>query len=364
MQSECILVLDFNNKSDYMKSIIKFLRETILFILFITVSSSCEKEKIPIQTGDNQRLCPFHYIKDFPVVEIELMGKKVLCRYVDGLYILEGDIVIKNDNDTLQEDKSQKAAMPDSWEGGPYNKWAQGKVFYYNPIPQNIFDDVDRAIKEISNKTGVLFIPLSTPESKKQIGAIYGSIEFVANNLDYSLIGRQGYNQKVNLIPGNKNALHEICHALGLMHEHSRPDNEITLNPNYTGIELHPDYRVWGVQFLYSSPFDIESVMMYPCWAGAFNNASQFYSLSKTQQKQFASIRKRNGDIYRDPSQTKLSSSDVSVLNQMYPKQNYIDPDVIIYQNNIHPTATSCVLKGEVIYAGKPVGTQYGICYR
>jgi hypothetical protein len=74
-------------------------------------------------------------------------------------------------------------------------------------------------------------------------------------------------------------------------------------------------------------------------------------------------IRKINGSTYPAPLITQLSQGDKDVINQMYPSSD-ATPDIIIHEKDIQPTTNSCELTGELIYAGSPGVTQYGICYK
>lgn len=61
--------------------------------------------------------------------------------------------------------------------------------------------------------------------------------------------------------------LHEIGHALGLIHEQSRPDRDNYVNIYWTSIYsyYHPQFELsdYSSAKLYGSPYDVGSVMHY-----------------------------------------------------------------------------------------------------
>ena len=332
---------------------------------FFLAFSACNNIIVDDDTGiQSEGNSPHDWVKDFPFVETEYMGEKIWCRYVDGLYIIQGDIIIKDDNDTTaQNDMMPRAARP----VGVHELWEKGKVYYHLPIPPDIFSDVIMAMTTIENATNrnIKFIPLYTLEAQYYGYLKGGAIKFVANpNLSNSYVGRRtvSYSQPVNIIPGSYHALHEICHALGLMHEHSRPDRDqhveidtANIDPKYRSSDgKYHDFDNWGtiysIQINPYSDFDIGSVMMYAHNAGSRNGQSTI-------------IWKKGSNPYPPPPIFQLSDGDINVINQMYPYRPVVEPDVVTYSYRI-TTSNSCELGGELIYAGVPAITEYGFLYR
>ncbi|MDR2144936.1 MAG: hypothetical protein LBE91_00545 [Tannerella sp.] len=345
--------------------------------LTIKATSTVDNSKSGTATVKIYEYQNFHepYPENVEIVEITFMGEKIKCCYINGQYIIQGDIILQDDNQNV-EINSLNTITPRAATITDYQTWSQGKVFHYSEIPNdNINKGIREAIKEIQDKTNtVKFIELKTEEAKKYKKT--NLIKFVPipssdpDQRNRSYIGWRSFGNTIWLKDPDA-SLHEICHALGLIHEHSRPDrvNNIIIWRNNMDISdeiFDIDYNIDGTlaKMIPSSKFDFKSVMMYDSYSHA---KSKDFCVPFTKCEK-ATITDKDGKTYADPSKIKLSDNDVQVLNQMYHQQN-ATPDVFIHPdngNNIHPTENSCLLSGELIYEGFPANylTEYGICYR
>jgi hypothetical protein len=333
------------------------------------IQNGIEVETIDISEIDSIKFVVIDQHKNFyedctegsEVVEIEHMGEKILCNYVNGLYIIQGDIIIKDDNieiDTnLTEGMNRKAAMATGT-----NLWTEGKVYYHysHAIPPTwsalIASEITPAMYKISaiNKN-IKFIPLYTDEAIEY--RKNRRIVFVANTdtNNSSNVGMQKNAQILYLDINFPSALHEICHAIGLEHEHSRPDRDKYININYSNIrdEAKYNFNKFNTMKYYSptSELDLASIMIYP----SYNTfAIDITKPTMTEKNGFIFCAQRAG----------LTYNDIHVINQMYPKLPIVSPDIIIHNKNIQPTINSCELTGELIYEGDPKVSVFGICYR
>src|SRR4051812_6634189 len=101
----------------------------------------------------------------------------------------------------------------------------------------------------------------------------YLVIKKPASGSSNSAIGMQGGPQVININAGYK-SLHELGHALGLIHEQSRSDRDSYVNmqwANVNGGNTNHDFKLeTGSQNLTS--YDLRSVMHYPApatgWGG------------------------------------------------------------------------------------------------
>lgn len=146
----------------------------------------------------------------------------------------------------------------------------QDKVVYFvfasnvSLEDQNIIYD---AMYEWENACNILF----------RVGQGSGDyIEIIIGNGSYSNLGRIGGKQTLSLsIAGwNKGTvMHELGHALGMLHEHQHPmrDNYIIVNERNIQIPARDQFDIWPYGYA-SSKFDFDSIMMYGSYAYSRNN--------------------------------------------------------------------------------------------
>lgn len=143
-----------------------------------------------------------------------------------------------------------------AWRAGA-NLWYSGLVPYsINPDLANT-TAIEDAIKELEDRTNLRFVrhylePDWIRYSKQTLGN--------AN----SKVGRVGGEQFVNASRSAVGTLiHESCHAVGIMHEHQRPDRDeyITFHPENAG-GSEDNYELLDAEDM-SVDYDIESIMHY-----------------------------------------------------------------------------------------------------
>ena len=161
----------------------------------------------------------------------------------DGFAIWQGDIIIGRDGEIAASPAELATSAPGPLRGvvigadGGNNRWPGGVIPYTinagNPPTQSI---VDGAIDWIEDQTpGITLVPRS------------GEADYVTfQNASgcSSEIGRVGGQQFINLkvndgvtLCTTGNAAHEILHALGQFHEHTRCDRDSFVTIDYAEIE-------------------------------------------------------------------------------------------------------------------------------
>lgn len=133
-------------------------------------------------------------------------------------------------------------------------------------------------------------------------------VRFVTGSGNHSAVGRQTGEQIVSLKPGASTgtALHEICHALGLWHEHCRPDRDehVTIVRDNVLAGCMPQFAIQDAHAAASGPYDHGSIMHY--------GPSEF-----SDPPGATTIRTRSGQPI---GQRKgLSPGDVAALRALYP---------------------------------------------
>ena len=331
-----------------------------VFLAIGLTLSGCYKDNQPeIELGDEIHL----FYPNVENVTIQYLGKTISCQKINGKFIFQGDIIVGND---AASTKAAEMAEP----GWNIQLWWEGKIYYV--ITENADnqykDAVSDAMRHISTNTNVKFIELKTPivqmnwELEKK-----SYIKFITTDKgNWSYVGMLSSEQKKAMgiekqdimITDTKSGIviHELGHALGLMHEHSRSDRD-----KY--VEITVKEKPWHWFFMTEDEFQ--------------RNIMQTFEMGKYSEFDFGSImmyppaivvkeiiRKKDGTSYRDSYQrTRLSEKDIEAINKMYPKQ-IVSPDIIINEytselinDNVYRAT------GELIYEGDPAITERGIQY-
>lgn len=156
-----------------------------------------------------------------------------------------------SDIDNVNSPSSQYA-----WPNGviPY---AIDESLIYHPM---LISSINEAINQFHIETPIKFIPYRQNEDMQDF-ILFTFHPFITD----SAIGRQGDKQEIRLSPEARkgNVMHEIMHALGFHHEHSRidRDNFISVNMQKVKPEERENYTTIGCPL---GRYDTESIMHYP----------------------------------------------------------------------------------------------------
>jgi len=219
-------------------------------------------------------------------------GLPVQYALVDGLPMMEGDIILRLD------DPSQAGlAVNDRrflWKGGvvPF------EVDRNLPASIRVYD----AVKHWESVTRLRFVERSSANASQYPDYIF----FQPGSGCSSYVGQIGGRQPINLALAcsTGSTIHEIGHAVGLWHEHSRADRDDFVTVVYENIipamafnfNKHiSDGRDIGL-------YDYDSIMHYPRWA--FSRNGQDTIIPKQE---------------RDIGQRKtLSQGDIDAVHELY----------------------------------------------
>ncbi len=238
---------------------------------------------VSVAAQDNPAL-KYEYAPDKPgeIRSADIKGKKFIYRVVDGLAVIEGDMILGLVEDVEEKIKKAKddSLSPQSFGAtdflGNYLFWPNGQINYSidTGFSSSQRASINEAIEHWQDATMLRFHPRS---SGARI-VFRPASESCTSNVGYPTAGIGVTN--TNLEPGCNlaNIIHEVGHAVALNHEHSRCDRDNFIgvfSGRATGQEGNLDrYCSSGAQ---QSTYDGYSVMHYPKWAFAKNFDACYY---------------------------------------------------------------------------------------
>lgn len=241
-------------------------------------------------------------------------NKNLFYTEIDTFKVFEGDILLsknivsfleKEKKDTLNlESKSQKIKSAPAVLS---NRWTNSTVNFKISLSTRR-DDILWAINHIRSNTNIEFTE----------NASGNYVDFVESDGCSSYIGMTGGRQLIRLASGcgRGSIVHEICHALGVFHEQSRPDRNNHVIINWGNIESGKENNFETELAHNYGNFDFGSIMMYNSWA--FNPpGSSLPTITKLDGSTFGAQR------------IALSATDINALRDMY-----IGPNMLRIKNS------------------------------
>ncbi|MBP6218299.1 MAG: M12 family metallopeptidase, partial [Oligoflexales bacterium] len=222
----------------------------------------------------------------------------VLANQYEDRWVTQGDVLVDEKKLVAKIEDSQAAIM----KLEPVDYWAMNIVPYeIDPVLDS--DLIQKAVAAINKQTNIRFV-----ERNSEKDSVYFRLHSEKACLSY--LGKQGGEQDILINPeacDYGSILHEMMHAIGFIHEHSREDRDSYVDIHWDQIQegakeqfqkLSSD--VWKP----SGKFDFESLLLYP---------SQAFAISHKP-----SITKKDGTVF-DVNRTHLSKDDIIKINQIYP---------------------------------------------
>ncbi|XP_074660443.1 zinc metalloproteinase nas-4-like [Tubulanus polymorphus] len=232
---------------------------------------------------------------------------------IDNGHLAELDMLLSSDQFNELYSKStnitRRRKRKAHWE--LFKRWTNNTI-PYSIKPTDVFSDVDKAeikkaIDEIERSTCIKFVAATDKHVNKLL---------IQNGAGCnSNVGMHGGEQNLNLAPSCRikpTILHELGHALGLVHEHQLPDRDEYLNILYENIK--PEWKIWfkkldsNLVLQYGVPYDYRSIMHYGITAFTENGKQTIQAKDITK-----------GHLIQDAStKSSFAFSDVKVINLHY----------------------------------------------
>ncbi|CCH55517.1 hypothetical protein BN8_04779 [Fibrisoma limi BUZ 3] len=226
-------------------------------------------------------------------------GQKLVYQAINGEAVFEGDMLL-NPSDLRDDPYTETQGTGRSRAS---SRWP-GKVVYYSIDPTLPNQTrVTSAIAHWEANTPIRFVQRTTQNAY---------VVFRPGSGCSSSVGYTGGVQYINLATGcsTGNTIHEIGHAIGLWHEHTRADRNTYVTVNLgnvtTGYESNfQTYVELGRDgFDYAGGLDFGSIMLYSSYDFSKNGLP---TLTKKDGSTF--VGQRNG----------LSPVDINTVKYMYP---------------------------------------------
>jgi hypothetical protein len=226
-------------------------------------------------------------------------NEKVEYTIVDDEVMVDGDILIPREMISERQNEVNNRGALDR----TIKLWPNNIVYYqfHSNLPTNHRNALKKAMQIWSGKTKVRFVVRTNQPN-------YIIMRY--NTVNSSYLGTIGGMQYLNLNdPEVGTAIHELGHALGMVHEHQRSDRDNTIRVFDNASNFS---RIWNT-YNYTA-FDFNSIMLY---ASSCNTSGYCNMRRKSDNKPFNNTiefakQKKNGS-YAVPS-----SSDFYTINFNY----------------------------------------------
>lgn len=264
-----------------------------------TESAPVPPKRAPtVSSGEKPR--PVRVAPKVPALEKapdEAYHRYVPFHVVDGMAVAFGDVILG----AVQDGTPERGLH----EPDPIRLWDDREIPYGIATTLPNPARVDDALRYLMKHTSLVFVPL-TEQTKDAI------IFEPGTELCLSALGKTGGRQPIRLAAdcGRTEILHEVLHALGFIHEHSRPDRDQYVEVVWDNVDakFRDQFRAAPTSMddpSRGTPFDFSSVMLYP--PNLFG-----------KQRGSITLRSREGKPEIQPVRDGLSPGDIRRIREVY----------------------------------------------
>ncbi|GGD20368.1 hypothetical protein GCM10011368_22870 [Hyunsoonleella pacifica] len=198
-------------------------------------------------------------------------GKQVTYRNINGKNVFEDDIILtENQIEFLKHGpiEGQEFSKSKAAPGVFLNRWTNSTV-NFNISFTAARSDILTAINTLESATNINFVEQAS-------GNYIDFVNSTGNFCGRSKLGMIGGRQEIELVcTTQRTIIHEILHALGFFHEHTRPDRDNFIAVNWGNIqsEFSHNYEI-SISQAYGTSLDFNSIMLYSSFNGSAINSS------------------------------------------------------------------------------------------
>lgn len=236
-------------------------------------------------------------------------GNKLIIKEKEGIYYLSEDMILSEDQFKLISSLGKKSLSPTQQSLYIKNlakRWTNNTVYYSLDTMGADTAAIVYGLKLISQYTSLSFVKRTTQANYIRFR------KWTGNSSSVGMIGGRQWLNLVNYdMPGK--VIHEMFHALGVMHEQCRPDRDgfvLIHNENIPDEQEYNFNKVSSSSYSTAGSYNFESIMMYDP-----------YSFSSNGQP---TITKLDGSVYIAATPgICLTPKDIVGINTMYPGITY-----------------------------------------
>lgn len=324
---------------------LQFNIKLLLLISIISLTYCRKDEPENIREGEISEAFPG---KNGEIIDIVINGDTITCEKINGEYIFQGDIIL-SDYQLFLSDTTKKGAGIPYWGLGYL--WPDGIIYY--DIDEDVVPkvEINEAISHIEQYTSIKFV-----ERTNQIWHVTFTNGTKKERGNSSCLGMYPLGQRLYLTDyaSKGDVIHELCHAIGLIHEHSRLDRDEYIIVDFDNIVDTKEHNFYKTKTTFMTEyFDFNSIMLYPSKPGLSSFVEDYTK---------PIITKLDGTEYENQDK-ELSTGDITAINMLYSPENKVTLPIVITKEPSDIKETQAVVGGQVIHHGYSFVIERGVIW-